>query len=409
MVYRNVPVVVVDDQFDDEPPAVFDEEETIKRNGGFDTLDWARAVVVTALAAEDDDYDDDADDDNGAPPPQQGRKKQTNNTGDRHHHHVRKKTPVVCSPWSCLGMVVVLGMVIFPNIPSFRDEGGTSSFSSKLDADTIANVEDIFHLPDGHSTCVKTSNGGGGGGGGGYDGQCQAIMDSLIPVLSNESLDLMNVKGSCQWGARSWLRSNKDILLFTSERIQQRYALAVLYCEMNGISWLEDSNYLGDLHECDWYNKIAHYDACNEIEQLIILRLNENSLQGSIPKELPLLLTNLNEVTLSGNLIHGTIPSEFTKLTALDTLDVSNNFLTGSLPSFIFDGQMSHLVYIDVSQNYLTGSIAPSDVFLLNETLPNLEILFADSNKLVGTIPESIGNLERLKKGRLSTIRHLAR
>ena len=400
MVYRNVPVV--DDQFnDEEPPAVFDEEESIKLNigGKYDNLEWARAIVVTALsAAEDDDVDEYTENQTSA----QGRSTQKKKkAGERSS---RRKTPVVCSPWSCLGMVVVLGMVLFANIPSFRDgDGATTSsmFSSKLDADTISNVEDLFHLPDGHSTCVKTSNG--------YDGQCQVIMDSLEGVLSKELVDLMNIKGTCQWGARSWLRSNKDILMFTKERIQQRYALSVFYCEMNGISWLEDSNYLGDLHECDWYNKMEK-DSCNEMEQLIILRLNDNSLQGTIPKELPLVLTNLNELTLSGNLIHGTIPSELTKLTALDTFDIHNNFITGQLPSFIFDGQMSHLVYIDISQNYLSGSIVPSNV-LLNETLPNLEVLFADSNKLVGTIPESIGNLERLKKGKLDlyTFRHLSR
>ena len=72
-------------------------------------------------------------------------------------------------------------------------------------------------------------------------------------------------------------------------------------------------------------------------------------------------------------------------LTNLEGLYLSNNQLTGEIPSEI--GNLTNLTELRLYINDLTGSIPPEI-----GNLTNLTQLFLNSNQLTGTIPDEICN-----------------
>jgi Leucine-rich repeat (LRR) protein len=89
--------------------------------------------------------------------------------------------------------------------------------------------------------------------------------------------------------------------------------------------------------------------------------------------------------------LSGTIPSSLWTLPKLERIDLDQNSLTGSLPSFNHTQNMTSLKRLDVNFNQLTGSIDP----LL--FMPNIQVAMLDNNALSGTIPSGIGSLTQLR------------
>ncbi len=102
-------------------------------------------------------------------------------------------------------------------------------------------------------------------------------------------------------------------------------------------------------------------------------------------------LTALTSLNLSGNLLTGSILSELGNLTALRFLNLSSNLLTGSIPQEL--GNLVNLRELYLSSNDLTGSI-PSELGNLT-ALENLELA---NNQLTGSIPTELGNLTALTR-----------
>ncbi|PIA59356.1 hypothetical protein AQUCO_00400326v1 [Aquilegia coerulea] len=127
-----------------------------------------------------------------------------------------------------------------------------------------------------------------------------------------------------------------------------------------------------------------------KLTQLSELSLSTNRLEGSIPLSFGGYL-NLQSLNLSRNNLSNTIPKQIFSIHSLSILlDLSHNSFTGSLPSEV--GQLKSLGYIDVSGNRLSGEI-PS-------TLANclgLEVLHMESNMLEGKIPQSLSSLKNIQ------------
>jgi Leucine-rich repeat (LRR) protein len=100
------------------------------------------------------------------------------------------------------------------------------------------------------------------------------------------------------------------------------------------------------------------------LTDLIHLDLSNNLLSGAIPSEMGL-LTNLQYVFLSGNtkFTNGAIP-DLSNLRYLKALNLKNTIRTGPIPTYF--GALTDLVVLDLSENYLTGTV-PTDLTHLTQ------------------------------------------
>jgi len=217
------------------------------------------------------------------------------------------------------------------------------------------------------------------------DAACGVVLKGLGPNLPPSTLELFDIPGSCQSKARDWLRTGKDILEFNAERIRQRYAVTVFFCETDGGDWLENDMWLSDLHECDWYNRVG-LDICNRVEQMEILRIHDNMLQGTLAPELSI-LSSLYELTLSDNMITGTFPTDYASLSELDTFVLAFNQFEGEMPPFIFN--YPDMVYWDIAYNRFTGTLPQN----IPDAMPGLQVMLMENNDISGTIPTNLGTL----------------
>ena len=126
-------------------------------------------------------------------------------------------------------------------------------------------------------------------------------------------------------------------------------------------------------------------------EFVIGLNLAGSHLKCEIPTTLGDLIF-LESLVLSSNELTGTIPSELGVLTNLHTLNLmkQQRKLVGSIPDEI--GSLTNLRYLDLSYNSLTMPIPES----LGQ-LRRLEVLELSNNFINGTFPSSLANLERLE------------
>ncbi|XP_037445867.1 receptor-like protein 2 [Triticum dicoccoides] len=139
------------------------------------------------------------------------------------------------------------------------------------------------------------------------------------------------------------------------------------------------------------------------LKHLFYLDISNNSLTGEIPRSLMDMQMLQSEKTKArldprifelpvyrGPSLQYRIPIAFAKV-----LDLSNNKLTGEIPSEI--GQLKSLLSLNLSFNALTGQI-PISVC----NLTNLQVLDFSSNNLIGAIPDALNRLNFLSAFNIS-------
>ncbi|MCO5550970.1 hypothetical protein L7F22_004465 [Adiantum nelumboides] len=140
------------------------------------------------------------------------------------------------------------------------------------------------------------------------------------------------------------------------------------------------------------------------------LDLSNNRLSGSIPSSLSASAL-LRRINLSYNNLSSTVPRTLSSLTRLQELLLNHNQLVGAVPNF---SQLANLQTLDLSQNLLTGSFpslqvqtsagaspAMAIVHLsatssAKELFPSLLTLNLSHNALSGKLPSQIGELSSL-------------
>ncbi len=119
-------------------------------------------------------------------------------------------------------------------------------------------------------------------------------------------------------------------------------------------------------------------------------RVQPDSLETSTTDTKPVNEVNLiegNSLDLSSQNLQK-LPQSALSDTSLELLDISNNEITGALPSEI--GKLKNLRKLDASDNAMTG--VPAEVGQLSK----LEVLDLSNNQLTG-LPYELGNLKNLK------------
>ncbi|KAK3041893.1 hypothetical protein RJ639_002175 [Escallonia herrerae] len=123
-----------------------------------------------------------------------------------------------------------------------------------------------------------------------------------------------------------------------------------------------------------------------------LLDLSNNKFSGPIPQNIGESMPNLILLSLSDNQLVGDIPSSIGEMLSLQVIDLSGNKLSGNVPSSI--GNCSYLKVLDLGSNYLYGMI-PSSLAQLRQLQSlhlGLETLDLGNNNLSGSIPLWDGN-----------------
>ncbi|KAH9735400.1 protein kinase domain-containing protein [Citrus sinensis] len=152
---------------------------------------------------------------------------------------------------------------------------------------------------------------------------------------------------------------------------------------------------------CDYEGRITHIGLAESnikgelghinfscFPNLQYLDLSNNNLSGSIPSQIGS-LSNLKYLDLDRNNLTGTIPKEIGSLRNLKELLLGSNTLGGVLPQEI--GNLKSLTALSMDANNIGGPI-PSILFRLT----NIEYLSLGFNRFNGLIPREIGNLKNL-------------
>lgn len=131
-------------------------------------------------------------------------------------------------------------------------------------------------------------------------------------------------------------------------------ALSDLFYACDGDNWLDNSNWLvGDPCENSTF---SWYGVSCENNHVVGLYLNDNGLDGTLPTS----LTNLYEAdtfSLFNNEISGPIPDNWNNVKTLVKIDLHGNVLSSSIPDSLGELLDYNLNYLDLSDNKLTGAI----------------------------------------------------
>ncbi|XP_059641026.1 probable inactive receptor kinase At5g10020 [Cornus florida] len=128
------------------------------------------------------------------------------------------------------------------------------------------------------------------------------------------------------------------------------------------------------------------------------LDLSSNQLNGSIPN-LTSQFQKLTTLNIRNNSLVGTLPPELGTFLRLSAVDLSFNKLDGPIPRSFFTSMI--LTRLNLSGNHFTGPIplqgSHTSELLVLPSYPQMESLDLSNNSLSGTLPSDIGNLGRLK------------
>ena len=207
----------------------------------------------------------------------------------------------------------------------------------------------------------------------------------------------------------------------------QRFVLAYLYASLGGSggSWIKSDFWVSPKDECLWYgitcdpagrvvelalgsNRLVG-EWTSETSQILAqltslqkLELNSNELRG---QELPLQLSpTMTYLDVSNNMFGGNLSAlAHHNVALLQYLLVGHNELHGSLPSQVFQQQLTSLIELDLSHNRFVGPLL--DLLPSSNSTSVLEKLSVSNTFLRGTLPDEIGEWTTLKSLDISRTR----
>jgi hypothetical protein len=135
-------------------------------------------------------------------------------------------------------------------------------------------------------------------------------IDTFTRNLPAYSLKMAQANASSpQAKALTWLQGDSDDELY---RLNQRYALGVLYYSTKGELWNSSLGWMSNRSECGWRTSAREWN-CDDFSRLLHLDLTYVTITGSLPRELEFLadLQFLRFVAIpKKSVLSGSIPSE---------------------------------------------------------------------------------------------------
>ncbi|XP_057851756.2 putative leucine-rich repeat receptor-like serine/threonine-protein kinase At2g24130 isoform X2 [Cryptomeria japonica] len=148
--------------------------------------------------------------------------------------------------------------------------------------------------------------------------------------------------------------------------------------------------FLWDNHLVSGSRGLSFLTALSNCSSLKYLQLSQNYLTGTLPSSISHLSSRLFDWRLASNKIEGNIPSGVRNLTNLVTLDLSDNHFNGSIPTAL--SQLPNLQMLFLDKNNLNGRIPES----FGHAKP-LGLLSLSENMISGEIPKRLGDLPQLR------------
>ncbi|KAH6837288.1 Leucine-rich repeat transmembrane protein kinase [Perilla frutescens var. hirtella] len=150
--------------------------------------------------------------------------------------------------------------------------------------------------------------------------------------------------------------------------------------------WLIDKEKNAILCDCSYEN--------NTVCHVTSIILKSLSLNGSLPPEL-VELPFLQEIDLTRNYLNGTIPRKWGSMQSLTAISLLGNRLTGPIPKEL--ANITTLEELVLEANQFTESVPPEF-----GDFPRIQRLVLASNNLSGVLPESLAKLTTLTEFRIS-------
>ena len=215
--------------------------------------------------------------------------------------------------------------------------------------------------------------------------------DQFIANLPQYTTTELTAVGSPQARALDWIDADISTKKYSPTQLTTRFALASFFFGSSGSSWIDNTLWLDNESECNWYTT-SDVTSCTD-DDFDALILDSNNLDGTIVDEI-CLLQRLAFLILDNNLLSGEIPSvmggQECPLSHLTFISVLNNFLSGNIPQNLRN--LRKLELLDLADNQLSGEI-PSNLFAL---WSNMDTLDLGNNLLSGKLPSEISALRQL-------------
>jgi len=170
-------------------------------------------------------------------------------------------------------------------------------------------------------------------------------------------MDALTDSSSPQSQAVQWLVNDPFSNDLSDQRQIQRFALATFsfstsqatqrtrrHRQLFADQWLTGVE--GD--ECSWKGIF-----CDSTKSVWAINLAQAGLPGQLPPEWALLKDSLQLLDVSNNNLSGTIPSEYGVLQGLKWLRINGNSLSGQFPSSL--GNLKNLLHLQIHMNQLSG------------------------------------------------------
>nr|GLL21495.1 LRR receptor-like serine/threonine-protein kinase FLS2 [Ipomoea trifida] len=169
----------------------------------------------------------------------------------------------------------------------------------------------------------------------------------------------------------SWL----DVLKLSNNKLEGEIVQEFFHLDSLMYLHLDGNNFTGTIK-----------DSLSNI-YLVSLDISDNKFAGNIPRWMGHMI-DLKQLSMSKNHLESPIPIELCSLEFLSILDLSENNLSGSIPSCLNPSSIKH---VHLSKNHLGGQLTRA--FFNNSALVILDLSY---NDFVGRIPEWIGSVSKL-------------